>query len=306
MSKYKFYIEAYYSNENNYLEINEEERNLLTYNGKEIKIKTLDKGKKISEAKGIAIECGIFDEIEECIETAKKVYVNFLIRLNNTDISYLLDKYSKGNFQDYYKEADSYIYKEIVIEDMTKKDDTIYWAVVNGKTGCTHFSFKKILDMSIDQKLKDSLKINNYRKFLKGNNIDSMLDNTLFTSSIEMLLNKEERNQDEINVINEICKYIDMRYETTKNKSYLEIKSMIENNKHKSINAKIREIVENNSTEDEKKENYKRVKQITQSRTKEIHSSSKNKPEHVFTYGILNNIQINYAKELYKKGITGK
>ena len=76
---------------------------------------------------------------------------------------------------------------------------------------------------------------------------------------------------------------------------------MIQNNRHKSINSKLCELVEQNSNEDEKNDNLKRVKIIAQNRTKEVHVSSKEKPEVVFSWPILNEIQTNYAKEQYKK-----
>lgn len=216
MSRYKFFIEAYYSNENDYLEIDEYEKELFQYNGKEIKLKTINPSKKIKDSEGIKIECGYFTNIDECINLAKKVYANFLIRLNNTDISYILDKVSMGNFEKYYTEKDASIYKEIVIVDLDKKENNIYAILARGGCGCTHFYYEKMLDIGIDRKLKDSLMINNYRKFLFNNDISSKIDNTLFATSLEMLLEKEKRSEDEINVIKEVCEFLDARYKETK------------------------------------------------------------------------------------------
>lgn len=302
MGKYKFSIDAFYATKNNYLEINEYEKELFEIDGRKVMLRSLNKDKKIKDADGIKIECGFFSDIEECVVLAKKIYSNFLIRLNNTDISYILDKSSKGNFKKYYKAKDANVYKEIFIEDLENKNRELYIILENGGCGCTHFYFNKLLDMEIDSKLKDSLAVNNYRKFLIGNDIESKVDNTLFVASIEMLLdNKEKRCKEELDVIDEICEYLSNRYKENNKEEYLKIKEMIQNNKHKTIGNKIQEIIEQNSDEDEGKINVEKMKKISRNRTKEVHVSSKEKVDTVFSWGILNKIQSNYAKKVYMK-----
>lgn len=301
MSKYSFFIEAYYSNENDYLEIDEYEKELFQYDGKKIKLKSINPSKKIKDSKGIKIECGYFTNLDECISLAKKVYANFLIRLNNTHISYILDKESKGNFKKYYTDKDASIYKEIVIIDLENKESKIHAFLRRGGCGCTHFYFEKMLDIGVNQKLKDSLMINNYRKFLLSNDINYQIDNTLFVASLEMLLEKEKRNKEEIKVIGEVCEFLDARYKETENESYNEIKKMVHNNQHKSINYKLKEIVGKNSEENEKEENINRINAITKNRTKEVHVSENKKPDMVYSWPLLNKIQINYGKNQCNK-----
>ncbi len=302
MGKYKFTIEAYYATDKDYLEIDEYEKELFNYNGRRIMLKAINKGKKIKDADGIEIECGIFSKIEDCIDTAKKVYANFLIRLNNTCISFILDKFSKGNFEKYYQANDANVYKEIIIVDINSIDEKIYSFLKMEGSGCTHFYFDKILDMEMDNKLKDSLVLNNYRKFLINNDIQSKVDNTLIAASIEMLLDhKEERDKEELKVIDEVCKYLESMYEERKNEAYCNIKKMIQNNKHKPIGSKIQKLIEQTSDEKEKKFNIKKMKKITQNRTKEVHVSKEEKPKRTVSWNVLNTIQSNYAKELYKK-----
>ncbi|MBE5805821.1 MAG: hypothetical protein E7313_03810 [Clostridiales bacterium] len=300
MSRYKFFISAYYAKSNNYLAIDEYEKDLFQVDGKTVKLLSLEKGKKISESRGVKIECGIFTNVDECVKIAKKVYINFLIRLNNTDISYILDKASMGNFTQYCKEQDAELYKEIIIQDMEKVDKRLYGIIESAGCGCTHFYFNRLIDMSLDQKLKDSLRVNNYRKYLLSNNIHLPIDNTLFSSSIEMLLDKEERTQEELDIINEVSNYLDEKFKETNNEAYNSIKTMIQNNKHKSINKKIEDLVKKYSTIENEKENITKIKGISKNRTKELHVSSKNKPETVFSWSLLNKIQTEYAKDLYK------
>ena len=300
MAKYKFFIEAYYADKKDYLEIDEYEKELFKYNGKTVKIKTLNSNKKIKEAQGIELECEYFSDIKECIETAKKAYVNFLISLNNTCISYILDKASMGNFTEYCKDEDAELYSEIVIENIEDKDKGIYGFIESEGTGCTHFYLNEFQDMKIDQKLKDSLMINNYRKSLLLNNIHSLIDNTLVSSSIEMLLDKEDRSKEELDIINEVVNYLDIRYKETENKTYNLIKQTMQNNKHKSIKKRIEDLVKKHSTMDNEKENINIIKKISKNRTKEIHVSSKDKPDTVYSWGMLNKIQMSYAKDLYE------
>ena len=141
MSAYNFFIEVYFT-QNDTLEIKEKEKELFTYENKKIKIVSLD-DKEIYKSKGIRLECGIFDNIQECIDTSKKVYINFLIALNNTCISYFLDKELKGNFKEYCTE-DSELYKEIVINNLEEKNDNIHIVLERGGSVCTHFRFNKL------------------------------------------------------------------------------------------------------------------------------------------------------------------
>lgn len=301
MGRYKFFISASYAKPNHYLEIDEYEKNLFQVDGKTVKLLSLEKGKKISESRGVKIECGIFTNINECVKVAKKVYINFLIRLNNTDISYILDKASMGNFTKYCKDDDAEIYREIVIRDIENKDERLYGVLEGVGCGCTHFHFDKLMEIGLDQKLKDSLMINNYRKYLLSSNINFPIDNTLFSASIEMLLeSKEVRNKEEISIINEVCDYMDEKFKETQDKAYKTIKAMIEGNKHKSIGEKIKDLVTRYCKE-EQKETLSKIKKISENRTKEIHVSSKKKPDSVFERAILNRIQIEYSKDLYKQ-----
>ena len=265
MFKYEFYIDAYY-NENEYLEIDVYEIVLFEYEGKKIKLQSLNENKKISESEGVRLTCGHFSDIHECIQFAKIVYTNFLIRLNDTDISYIFDKKARGNFMEYCKEDDSNIYKDIVIVDTENKQIRFNANLEVNRCGCTHFKFSELMNVWMDQKLKDSLMINNYRKYLINKRIDSKIDNTLFISSMEVLIEKEERNKAELDVINEVCEFLDKKYEKTKNNNYIQIKTMIQNNRHKSINSKLCELVEQNSNEDEKNDNLKRVKIIAKNK----------------------------------------
>ena len=63
----------------------------------------------------------MFDNLESCIDLAKKVYANFLLRLNISHISYILDKASKGNFCEYCTDSDANLYKEIIIDTFEKR-----------------------------------------------------------------------------------------------------------------------------------------------------------------------------------------
>lgn len=298
MSVYNFFIEVYFT-QNDTIEIKEKEKELFTYENKKIKIVSLD-DKEIYKSKGIRLECGTFDNIQECIDISKKVYINFLIALNNTCISYFLDKELKGNFKKYCTE-DSELYKEIIINDLEEKNDNIHIVLERGGGRCTHFRFNKLLDLKMDKKLKDSLKINNYRKYLNNDKMNSYIDNTLYSASLEMLLEKKERDSNEIEIIEEVCRFLDERYYKTKNQSYNSIKTMIMNNKHKSINSQKEYLIKRYTNKEDFKQNINIIKEISKNRTREIHKSSNEDIKRIYNYSVLNKIQLEYAKDLYKK-----
>lgn len=235
MGRYKFSIEAYYT-KNHFLEIEEQEKELFKVDGKTVILKSLDK-KGIKNSEGIKVECGMFDNLESCIDLAKKVYANFLLRLNISHISYILDKASKGNFCEYCTDYDANIYKEIIIIDTFEKKDGIHVILESIGSGCTHFKFDKLLNISFDKKIKNSLLINNYRKYLSDKELNSRVDNTLISASIEMLIDRTEREEKERNVIEEVCDYLEEKYENTELIEYKNIQQMVKNNKHKSIRS---------------------------------------------------------------------
>ena len=113
------------------------------------------------------------------------MYSNFLLRLNLSHISYVLDKSSMGNFCEYYTEPDAELYKEIIIIDESKKDDELYVILEGGGSGCTHFKFDKLLDISLDEKIKNSLLINNYRKYLCNKELNSKVDESVYEDVID-------------------------------------------------------------------------------------------------------------------------
>lgn len=296
MKRYSFYVEIYFAR-NDYLLIDKEEVTLFKINDKIVKLESLELAKKIMDAIGMRLTCGDFDELQECLVLAKKVYVNLLINLNNTDISFIIDKYSLGNFIEFCKDEDSELYKEIVIEDRDNKNCEMHGLLEKGSSGCPHFSFNKLLDLTLDQKLKDSLFINNYRKYLIEDSIcQSYVDNTLFSASLEKLLNNEPRPEEEIKVIDELAEYLSNRFKETCNDSYIIIKEMILNNKHKSINKRKIELIKRFSTASEVSESVRYIKKISNNRTKEIHEKPMLDIDIVFSWPILNRIQLEYAK----------
>lgn len=299
MGKYKFAINAYYADKN-YLEIPEKEIELLEVNNKKVLLKSLDK-KMIKDSIGIRIESEVYDELNECINIAKKVYSNFLLNLNASDISYILDKTHEGNFCDYCSDEDANLYKEIIIIDLLEKTDKVTWEVEIGRCGCTHFRFDKLLNVSIDEKIKYSLFLNNYRKYLYNKSINSVIDNTLTSAAIEMLIEETERSEGEINVINEVIAYLNNRYVETNKKEYESIMQMIKNNRHKSINSLKKDLIKRYSKEDKVEKNLKLIKTISNNRTQEIHSKKSKEKQHVWADQLIFDIQFGYMKDLYEK-----
>ena len=304
MSRYKFNIEAHFT-KNNYLEILEQEKELFEVDGKKVMLKSLNK-QPINKSEGIIIECGMFDNLESCISLAKKVYANFLLRLNLSHISYILDKYSLGNFCKYCTDSDSSIYKEIRIIDTLEKSDGEFAFLESAGSGCTHFKFDKLLDISLDKKIKNSLLINNYRKYLSDKELDSRIDNTLISASIEMLIDETVRNEAELSVIQEVCDYLNEKYKKTKLCEYQAIKQMVENNKHKSIRSLKEELVEKYSPKRDLKENLDLINIISKNRTEEIHVYKSDKRENVWADQLLFDIQYGYMKELKDKDNAGQ
>ncbi|MBR2247780.1 MAG: hypothetical protein IKG58_03285 [Bacilli bacterium] len=297
MGRYKFTIEAYYT-KNNYLEIEEKEKELFEIEGKKIFLKSLNR-KRIKDSEGIEIESEKFDSLDECIALAKKVYSNFLLRLDMTNISYILDKALRGNFCNYCKDSDAEIYKEIIITDELNKDNNIY-AIIEGKeSGCTHFKFNKLLDVAMDRKIKNSLIINNYRKFLNDKEINSKLDNTLVSAAMEALIDKEERTKEELNVIDELITYLEEKYEKTNLIEYKKIESMIQRNKHKSIRSRKNELIAKYSKQEEINENIRLIDKVSRNRTDEIHNVADDINESVWADQLLFDIHHGYMKDLY-------
>lgn len=70
MSRYKFSIEAYFT-ECNHLEIEDKEKELFEIEGKKILLKSLNE-KNIKESNGIKIVSEYFDKIDDCVRIAKK------------------------------------------------------------------------------------------------------------------------------------------------------------------------------------------------------------------------------------------
>ena len=298
MREYKIRIEAYYA-ENGYLEISEKEMLLFYINNKAVKLLSLD-NKIIAESKGIMVECGTFTDLNECIRIAKKIYCNFLLALNDTSISYVLDKFGKGNFRKYCKDEDIGLYKEIIINDMNSKDKNFYISVEKGPIGCTHFQLNDLEDIGLNYKLKNSLFINNYRKYLKNDKRDTCIDDTLYSASMEVLLDNQKRPKCEIDVINEVAEYLDGRAKETGNVNYNIIKEMVLNNKHKSIRSQKEELIRkyfHNNVE----ENIKIIDKISKNRTKEVHLGNAEEKETLYDYTMLNKLQWQYAIDLYKK-----
>lgn len=297
MGRYKFIIEAYFT-KNNFLEIEEQEKKLFEVDGKAVILKSLDK-KEIKNSEGIKIECGMFDDLESCIDLAKKVYANFLLRLNISHISYILDKASKGNFCEYCTDSDANIYKEIIIIDTFEKKDGEYVILESIGSGCTHFKFDKLLNISFDKKIKNSLLINNYRKYLSNKELNSRVDNTLISASIEMLIDRTEREEKEKKVIEEVCDYLEEKYENTGLIEYKNIQQMVKNNKHKSIRSLKKELIEKYSADDDVKENLKLIETISDNRTKEIHTCQSKTKESILADQLLFDVQFGYMKDLY-------
>lgn len=306
--RFKFRIKVYYEN-NDYLCIDDEEKILFEVDGYEVKMISLTTNKKISEAEGFSIECDGFDDITQCISLAKKVFTNLLIKLNDSDISYDLYKYYDGNFCDYCKDKDNYLYKEIIIIDKENIPVGLNGYISRNGCGCPHFDFSKLENYGLDLKLKKSLQTNNYRKYLVEASLNSLVDNTLFSASLEQLLeSKKKRSKEELNVINEV---IDFLKEQQKNfekndiifEAYEKIKTMVSNNKHVSINDIKKELIRKNSSIDEVDENLKRIDEISNNRALEIHNRSGICDDIVFTWPILNKIQREYAKEIYKEEV---
>ena len=75
---------------------------------------------------------------------------------------------------------------------------------------------------------------------------------------------------------------------------------MVSNNKHISINDLKKELIRKNSSIDEVDDNLKRIDEISNNRALEIHNRSGICEDIVFTWPILNTIQREYAKEIYK------
>lgn len=298
MGKYQFAIKAYYA-DNDYLEIPKKEIELFEVDKKKIFLKSIDE-KKIKDSKGIKIESEIYDKLDDCISVAKKVYSNFLLRLNATDISYILDKTHEGNFCEYCSDKNANLYNEIIIIDLTEQKDKVTWTIERGKSGCTHFRFNKLLNVALDEKIKQSLFLNNYRKYLYNKNINYVIDNTLATASIEMLLEKANRSEEEINVIEEVISYLNQKYEETNKVEYLNIMNMVKNNKHKSINSLIKELIEKYSLKENIDKNKKLIDAISDNRAKEIHYRKDRKKQHVWADQLIFDIQKGYMNNLYK------
>lgn len=299
MERYKFAIEAYFTKDN-FLEIEEQEKELFKVEGKSVILKSIGRG-AIKNSEGIKIECGMFNDLGSCIDLAKKVYANFLLRLNISDISYFLDKASRGNFCEYCKDSDANIYKEIIIIDTLKKKDDIYAILECVGHGCTHFKFNKLLNISLDKKIKNSLLINNYRKYLKSKELNSRVDNTLISASIEMLIDKIEREEKEQKVIKEVCDYLEEKYRNTRLIEYKNIKQMVENNKHKSIRSLKKELIKKYSTDDDVKKYIELIETLSTNRTSEIHTCQSEKKEHIWADQLLFDIQFGYMKDLCNK-----
>lgn len=297
MGRYSFSIEVFFA-QNDFLDIDEEELKLFEVEGKEVILISLEKTKKISDSKGMKVFCGMFEDINKCLEIAKKIYTNLLISLNNSDISYYIDKKHRGNFIKYSSDKDRNLYKEIIINDKLDNSNNMKFVIENIRCGCTHFRFDKLFDLKLDKKLKDSIVINNYRKYLLANDMTAYVDNTLFSAALEMLLDKEEREQDELDIITELGQYLDDRFKDTKNEKYNKIKSIIMSLRYKSINDKKIELIKKHSTIDEVNENVSRIKEISNNRRNEIHDSSDKSIPIVFSWNILNKIQFEYAKKL--------
>ena len=298
MGKYQFAINAYYA-DIDYLEISEKEIELFEVDKKKIFLKSLNK-EMIKDSNGIRIESEIYDKLDKCISVAKKVYTNFLLRLNASDISFILDKSHEGNFCEYCNDQDAYLYNEIIIIDLQQKKDKVTWTIGRGKCGCTHFKFNKLLNIELDEKIKHSLFLNNYRKYLYNKDINYVIDNTLTSASIEMLLEKTNRPEEEIKVIEEVISFLNQRYEETNKNEYLNISNMVKNNKHKSINSLTKELIEKYSLKENIKKNKKLIDTISNNRAKEIHSRNNKKKQHVWADQLVFDIQIGYMIDLYK------
>lgn len=299
MSRYKFIIEAYFT-QDNYLEIDAKEKELFEIYGKKVILKSID-GEIIKQSEGIKIECGMFDNLLDCIKLAKNVYADFIFRLSVSHISYFLDKASKGNFCKYCKDDDASIYKEIIIIDtLDENDGEIYAILRQTRMGCTHFKFDKLLNLSLDEKIKNSILINNYRKYLCRKELNSLVDNTLISSSIEMLINPCERNESEKKVLKEVCNYLEEKFKTTGLVEYKRIEQMVKNNKHKSIRSLKRELIQHYSPTERVEENLELIEKISQNRTNEIHTiKSELKKDLSGKEQLLCDIQVGYMKELF-------
>ena len=59
-----------------------------------------------------------------------------------------------GNFCKYCKDQDGSIYKEIRIIDTLEKNDGEFAFLESAGSGCTHFKFDKLLNISLDKKNK--------------------------------------------------------------------------------------------------------------------------------------------------------
>ena len=299
MGKYQFAINAYYASDD-YLEISERKIELFEVDKKKIFLKSIN-NEIIKESNGIRIESEIYDKLDDCISVAKMVYSNFLLRLNACDISFIIDKSNEGNFCNYCNDKDSKLYKEIIIIDLLNKKDNVIWTIERGKCGCTHFKFNKLLNVAIDEKVKYSLFLNNYRKYLYGKDINFVLDNTLVSASIEMLLEKVDRSDEEKKVIEEVIGYLKQKYKETNKKEYLNILDMVNNNKHKSINNLKKELIEKYSPKEEVDKNITLINNVSNNRTKEIHYYKKDKKiQNVWADQLVFDIQKGYMKDLYK------
>lgn len=301
MSGYKFCIDMYMP-ENNFLAYDNKEQKLFDIEGIDIILKSHG-GEMISKSKLVSLNSGLFNDLEKCICIAKKVYANFLLKLSSTGISYIL---FEGNFTEFCKDDDAYLYKEIRIQD-AQKFEPYGFCYYKTRKGNRDLSLNTLLDVKMDKKLKDSILINNYRKSLLLNDIASIIDNTLLCSSLEMLLDpKELKSKEELEVIEETCDYLNNRYTETKNEAYKKIKECVENLKAKSIKSKAKDLVTKYSSEENRKNNLKLLDNIGSERGKEVHNS-KEKDIKYITYSddiynnFINEIQINYAKELYEK-----
>lgn len=287
--RFKFKIKVYYEN-NDFLCIDEDEMILFEVEGYDVKMISLTNNKKISEAEGFYIECDGFDDLNECIKLAKKVYTNLLIKLNDSHISYNLYKYYDGNFCNYCKDKDNYLYKEIIIIDKERDNTGLKFYILGRGCGCPHFNFFKLENYGLDQKLKKSLQTNNYRKYLVKASLNTLVDNTLFSASLEQLLDSnKKRPKEEVEIINEVLKILnekqkDVRKDDIKTfEAYDKIKSMLMNNKHVPINELKKELIRKTSSVDEVDENLKRIDEINNNRALEIHNRSGFCEDIVFT-----------------------
>lgn len=114
-----------------------------------------------------------------------------------------------------------------------------------------------------------------------------------------MLIDRTEREEKERNVIEEVCYYLEEKYENTGLIEYKNIQQMVKNNKHKSIRSLKKELIEKYSADDDVKENLKLIETISDNRTKEIHTCQSKTKENIWADQLLFDVQFGYMKDLY-------